>query len=73
MRGVWKVAQVRQAESALMATLPDGTLMRRAAAGLAARIAQLLTDSGGVYGSHVTLLVGAGDNGGDALYAGARL
>jgi hydroxyethylthiazole kinase-like uncharacterized protein yjeF len=28
---------------------------------------------GTVYGAHVTLLVGAGNNGGDALYAGARL
>ena len=28
---------------------------------------------GGVYGARVVLLVGSGDNGGDALYAGARL
>lgn len=53
-----------------MARLPDGTLMQRAAAGLAAACAQLL---GRVYGSRVVLLVGSGDNGGDALYAGARL
>ncbi len=26
-----------------------------------------------MYGSRVVLLVGGGDNGGDALYAGARL
>jgi hydroxyethylthiazole kinase-like uncharacterized protein yjeF len=44
--------------------------MRRAAAGLAAVCAQVL---GGVYGSRVVLLVGSGDNGGDALYAGAGL
>lgn len=47
--------------------------MQRAATGLATRIATLLRDSGGVYGAHVTLLVGSGDNGGDALYAGAQL
>ena len=44
--------------------------MQRAAAGLAVVCAQLL---GRVYGSRVVLLVGSGDNGGDALYAGARL
>ncbi|GAB1823074.1 NAD(P)H-hydrate dehydratase [Herbidospora sp. RD11066] len=62
--------QVRQAEHALMATVPDGELMQRAASGLAAICARLLP---GVYGSRVVLLVGSGDNGGDALYAGARL
>ncbi|AGZ39255.1 hypothetical protein AFR_04830 [Actinoplanes friuliensis DSM 7358] len=56
-----------------MATLPPGTLMQRAAAGLARRCALLLRESGGVYGSTVVLLVGSGDNGGDALYAGATL
>ncbi len=53
-----------------MARLPEGALMQRAAAGLATACADLL---GKVYGSRVTLLVGSGDNGGDALYAGARL
>ncbi|QJS14356.1 NAD(P)H-hydrate dehydratase [Streptomyces argyrophyllae] len=61
---------VRAAERALMARLPEGALMQRAAAGLAAACAELL---GRVYGSRVVLLVGSGDNGGDALYAGARL
>lgn len=74
MRGAWRVAEVRAAEQALMATLPPGTLMQRAAAGLARRCALLLTERyGGAYGARVLLLVGAGDNGGDALYAGARL
>jgi ADP-dependent NAD(P)H-hydrate dehydratase / NAD(P)H-hydrate epimerase len=68
--GAHPVQQVRAAEAALMATLPAGSLMQRAAAGLAARCARLL---GGPYGARVTLLVGAGDNGGDALFAGARL
>ena len=56
--------------AALMARLPEGTLMQRAASGLAATCAQLL---GGVCRSRIVLLVGSGDNGGDALYAGARL
>ncbi|MGA3563328.1 NAD(P)H-hydrate dehydratase [Melissospora conviva] len=73
MRPAWRVADVRAAEAALMATVPPGTLMQRAAAGLARRCALLLADRGGVYGARVLLLVGAGDNGGDALYAGARL
>ncbi len=53
-----------------MARVPEGALMQRAAAGLAAACADLL---GRVYGRRVVLLVGSGDNGGDALYAGARL
>jgi len=64
------VDQVRAAEAALMATLPEGALMQRAAAGLASAVLDLL---GRAYGSTVVLLVGAGDNGGDALYAGALL
>ncbi|MER7458120.1 NAD(P)H-hydrate dehydratase [Micromonospora sp. NPDC126480] len=73
MRPVWRVADVRAAEAGLMATLPPGTLMQRAAAGLARRCALLLDERGGVYGAQVLLLVGSGDNGGDALFAGARL
>lgn len=74
MRAAWRVADVRSAEAALMATLPEGTLMQRAAAGLARRCALLLRERyGQVYGRRVLLLVGSGDNGGDALYAGSRL
>jgi hydroxyethylthiazole kinase-like uncharacterized protein yjeF len=64
------VETVRAAERELMARLPEGALMQRAAAGLAAACAELM---GRVYGRRVVLLVGSGDNGGDALYAGARL
>ncbi|ANB08044.1 carbohydrate kinase [Streptomyces ambofaciens] len=65
---------VRTAERELMARLPEGALMHRAAAGLAAACAEVLGRvAGRVYGSRVVLLVGSGDNGGDALYAGARL
>ncbi|WP_067454540.1 bifunctional ADP-dependent NAD(P)H-hydrate dehydratase/NAD(P)H-hydrate epimerase [Actinomadura macra] len=70
MRYAHEVGKVRTAEQALMARLPDGVLMQRAAAGLASVCAGLLP---AVYGSRVVLLVGGGDNGGDALYAGARL
>ncbi|MFE7928108.1 NAD(P)H-hydrate dehydratase [Streptomyces sp. NPDC057456] len=70
MRTAYRVETVRSAERALMARVPEGALMQRAAAGLAAACADLL---GRVYGRRVVLLVGSGDNGGDALYAGARL
>jgi ADP-dependent NAD(P)H-hydrate dehydratase / NAD(P)H-hydrate epimerase len=70
MRRAHTVEQVRAAEAALMARLPEGTLMQRAAAGLATVCTDLL---GTVYGARVVVLAGAGDNGGDALYAGARL
>ncbi|MFI5962895.1 NAD(P)H-hydrate dehydratase [Streptomyces asoensis] len=70
MRTAYRVETVRRAERELMARLPEGALMQRAAAGLAAACADLL---GRVYGRRVALLVGSGDNGGDALYAGARL
>ncbi|MGW7043103.1 NAD(P)H-hydrate dehydratase [Streptomyces avermitilis] len=70
MRTAYSVETVRSAERSLMARLPEGALMQRAAAGLAAACAQLL---GRVYGRRIVLLVGSGDNGGDALYAGARL
>src|SRR3954451_9348912 len=53
-----------------MAQLPEGALMSRAATGLAVECATLL---GRTYGARVALLVGAGNNGGDTLYAGARL
>jgi ADP-dependent NAD(P)H-hydrate dehydratase / NAD(P)H-hydrate epimerase len=70
MRNAHHVAAVRAAESELMAKVPDGALMQRAAAGLASVCSGLLP---AVYGSRVVVLAGSGDNGGDALYAGARL
>ena len=109
MRYAHTVEQVRAAEAALMARVPEGTLMQRAAAGLAATCAELLaggpatgaaavaevgagtgTGAGtaagvkdeaagwrgrrrGLRGSRVVVLAGSGDNGGDALFAGARL
>ncbi|MFH8881499.1 NAD(P)H-hydrate dehydratase [Streptomyces californicus] len=73
MRRAYSVETVRAAEAALMQRLPEGALMQRAAAGLAAACGDLLRRNGRVYGSRVLLLVGSGDNGGDALHAGARL
>ncbi|MDT0346127.1 NAD(P)H-hydrate dehydratase [Streptomyces litchfieldiae] len=71
MRTAYRVETVRAAEAALLARLPEGTLMSRAAAGLAAACAGLLKP--GLSGARVVVLAGGGDNGGDALYAGARL
>ncbi|WP_024755436.1 NAD(P)H-hydrate epimerase, partial [Streptomyces exfoliatus] len=70
MRTAHRAETVRAAEAELKARLPEGALMQRAAAGLAAACSGLLPR---VYGARVVLLVGSGDNGGDALYAGARL
>lgn len=70
MIDAYAVQDVRAAEQAAMAELPDGELMQRAAAGLARVAAERLTHRGG---GRVVALVGAGDNGGDALYAAARL
>jgi hydroxyethylthiazole kinase-like uncharacterized protein yjeF len=74
MRDAYQVTAVRAAEQALMELVPDGMLMGRAAAGLASVCAALLRcEPGGVYGARVVVLAGSGDNGGDALYAGALL
>ena len=70
MREAREVVKVRAAEAKLMAALPAGTLMQRAATGLAAVCGQLL---GRRYGSRAVVLAGSGDNGGDALYAAAQL
>jgi ADP-dependent NAD(P)H-hydrate dehydratase / NAD(P)H-hydrate epimerase len=70
VRHAYDVATVRAAEEPLLSSLPEGTLMQRAAFALARRCAALL---GGVYGARVVVLAGSGGNGGDALYAGARL
>jgi hydroxyethylthiazole kinase-like uncharacterized protein yjeF len=70
MRYAHQVRKVRAAEQALMAQLPPGVLMQRAAAGLASVSAGLVRK---IPGSRVVVLAGSGDNGGDALFAGARL
>lgn len=70
MRGVWTAQQIRDTERVLLDRTPEGALMRRAAFGLAVHARRML---GRVAGRRVVLLVGAGDNGGDALWAGVEL
>lgn len=74
MIGYHPAAQIRAAEEATGPLLTGGVLMARAAAGVArVALSELRGRCGGVYGRRVGLVVGAGNNGGDALYAGARL
>ena len=74
MRSVFDVAEVRAAEEAVLKRTPPLELMGRASNGLARTCALLLQQTRGkVYGSRVVLLVGAGNNGGDAMFAGAAL
>lgn len=74
-RRAWRVEDVRAAEEAVLAKAVPGELMRRAAFALAGHCARILTERGPgrVYGSRVVLLVGSGNNGADALLAGAEL
>ena len=70
MRHYYSVDAIREAEAPLLASLPDGALMRRAAFGLATEIiGELTARTGGVVGRRVCAAVGSGDNGGDALWA----
>lgn len=74
MREAHTVEQIREAEEPVLARLVDqgqpDALMQRAAYGLACAVLDFL---GSAYGRQVRLLVGPGNNGGDALYAGAVL
>jgi len=69
----YSVSSVRTAEATAMAGLDEGELMSRAASGLAAVASARLGVLGGLDGKCVVAMVGAGDNGGDALYAAALL
>jgi hydroxyethylthiazole kinase-like uncharacterized protein yjeF len=74
MRHYYSADAIREAEAPLLASLPDGVLMRRAAYGLAtAIIGELTARTGGVAGRRVCAVVGSGDNGGDALWAATFL
>ena len=74
VREAHEVAAVREAEAVILAQTADGALMRRAAFGLAGIIAAELSGRcGSTSGRRVVLLVGAGGNGGDALWAGSFL
>lgn len=61
------VAQVRAAEERVIARIGSDALMQRAAAGLAERLSFIPS------GQRVLMLIGPGNNGGDALYAAAAL
>lgn len=67
---MWPAAAIRAAEAAVIADIGEAAIMRRAAYGLAVHCGQIL---GRVYGARVVLVIGAGNNGGDALYAGTEL
>lgn len=67
VRDGYTIRRFGQFEADAIARTPEGVLMRRAAYAVAAKALELL---GEVYGSRVCLLVGSGNNGGDALWAG---
>jgi hydroxyethylthiazole kinase-like uncharacterized protein yjeF len=68
----WTSAQVRAAEQPLLAA--GVPLMERAAFALQVHVAAALAERrGSVAGARVVVLVGSGNNGGDALFAGALL
>ncbi|RDH76037.1 NAD(P)H-hydrate dehydratase [Mycolicibacterium moriokaense] len=74
MRYYYSGDAIREAEAPLLASLPDGVLMRRAANGLATAIArELVVRTGATAGRSVCAVVGSGDNGGDALWAATLL
>jgi hydroxyethylthiazole kinase-like uncharacterized protein yjeF len=74
MRHYYTVDAIRAAEAPLLAALPDGALMRRAAYPLSVAAAgELTARTGGVAGRRICAVVGSGDNGGDALWASTFL
>lgn len=67
-------AAIRAAEQPLLAAGHGPELMRRAAHGLTLGVVKILRARGrSLYGARVLVLAGSGNNGGDALYAGAAL
>ena len=74
MIAAFKVSTVRAAEAAHRLELDSGVLMDRAATGLARQIIGVLQElRGQVRGARIAIAVGGGNNGGDALIAGAKL
>lgn len=68
------VQQIREAEARAMETVSEATLMARAADAVATEAEMILaSEVGRLMGSRVAVLVGPGNNGGDALLAAARL
>ncbi len=71
MINAYSVEQIRAVEAIALARDGDVTLMRRASAAVALAVAE--RTSRPRPGKRVVLLVGSGNNGGDALFAGAML
>ena len=71
MINAYRVAEVIAAEHVHADELESGVLMERASAGLASEILRML--AGSVVGTRVVIAAGSGNNGGDALFAGALL
>lgn len=70
----YTAAAVRAAEQPRVDADGNLALMRLAAHGLAGSVLATLRSRGAkIYGARIVLLVGSGNNGGDALFAGARL
>ncbi len=68
MKRAYSAACVRRVEAEYLSL--GVPLMERAAHAIAHHALGMLTENHGVYGRRVLLLVGSGDNGGDALFAG---
>lgn len=66
---IYRLAELRALEQGALAALPAGTLMQRAGA----RAAKLTLEIAGERPGEVLLLVGPGQNGGDALVAATHL
>jgi ADP-dependent NAD(P)H-hydrate dehydratase / NAD(P)H-hydrate epimerase len=74
MRHYYTVDAIRDAEAPLLASMPEGALMRRAAYPLSIAVGrELVARTGGVAGRRICAVVGSGDNGGDALWASTFL
>ena len=72
--GPLTVAQIRELERRTMESVPEATLMGRAARAVADEIAATVADTRHpLRGTRVAILAGSGNNGGDALLAGALL
>ncbi len=71
---IHSVATIRAAEAAAIAVVGEDALMQRAAAALAAVVArEVRSRRGALYGARLLVVAGSGNNGGDALFAAARL
>ena len=68
MKRAYSAACVRRVEAEFLSR--GAPLMERAAHAIAHHALEMLTENHGAYGRRVLLLVGSGDNGGDALFAG---